>query len=193
MKKLFMSRYKKLKDCVLPYLFYDKKRNVLEWVRYDDLEKTFIIDTNLSHSLEDYIKYNCIYHFNYTISKYDKFGVLKKDKVLSHCHSFEEVINELYKYPMSFELPKEFLNDYSKQEIEYLEKIQDFFKKINLEDINLSDDQIDLNKKINELYKKRHNIFNKIKLKKLYKKYDEYEHIQKVKRYNNHLAKKQIK
>ena len=103
-------RYKKFKNCSIPYPFYDKKRNVFEWIRYSNVINQYETTNNLIDALESIGNIEMIYHYKANFYNYEK---KKYENIISHCHSFDELINELYRYSESFEIPSEYLNEYS--------------------------------------------------------------------------------
>lgn len=111
------KKYRKFKNCSIPYPFYDKKRNTFEWVKYSKDDKIFYKKISLLDAFEDNIRYGVIYHYK------AKLPIRENNKyhlTTCHCHQFDEVIKALYDYPESFEIPNDYLEEYSKQELEYL-------------------------------------------------------------------------
>ena len=59
-----------------------------------------------------------------------------------HEHDFYLVLEHVYNYPESFSIPKNSLKEYSKQELEYINKLQEKCLNDGLKDINyFSDDK----------------------------------------------------
>lgn len=76
-----------------------------------------------------------------------------------HCHSFEEVIRQAYREPNAFYLTEEDKEYYSKQEINFINKVITFEKErinngMTIIDINLSEETLNNI----ELYKIEHNL-----------------------------------
>ena len=127
---------KKYKNCSIPYPFYDKKKNIIEWVMYNSNIKQFNINNSLSNSLEEIIKCGLIYHYKAKIlGRENSKQELKYRLMINHCHTFDEIIKKLYDYPETFEIPNEFLEEYSKQELEYLKQIKNYLLLIGLKDL----------------------------------------------------------
>ena len=144
----YQIRYKKFKNCSIPYQFYDNKRNTFEWVMYDNNTSEYKISNNLQKALENNINYNLIYHYKAKIYGREKSNQeMKYRMMVSHCHSFDEIIAKLY-YPETFEIPKEYLNEYSKQELDFLKQLKNYLKLIELKDYKISEKST--NKKITQ-------------------------------------------
>lgn len=79
-------------------------------------------------------------------------------KKLHHCHShsFENVVRDLYDYPESFNISKEEEEFYSKQELNYLKRVQKYLLFIGLKDIN---EKRSVLRYRNKVYKKYGNSF----------------------------------
>lgn len=162
----------------------------MEYVYYDNIQNQFQVDINLSHVFENFVKYNCTYHYKAIIEVIGIDGNFEIKNQILHCHSFEDVINAVYMYPVSFEIPEEYLNEYSEQELKFLDKIKRFLISIDLKDIKRSKEEIILDKKIYKLYSKPRTLINSIKLEKLYKEYDVCRYNRKIKRCSNNLLNK---
>ena len=145
-------KYKKFKNCSLPYPFYDKKRDSFEWVSCFKATNYYNIRNNLLDALADNTNYGVIYHY--------KVGMTKKGQNLSlmvpHGHTFDEVIRALYDYPESFEVPDEFADEYSKQELNFLKQTKNYLLLIGLKDLKKSREKDLLDKKWDEIYSKKH-------------------------------------
>ena len=48
-------RYKRFKHCSIPYPFYDKKRDTLEWVKFNNKIHEYEIYDQLQDALEDQV------------------------------------------------------------------------------------------------------------------------------------------
>lgn len=76
----------------------------------------------------------------------------------SHCHSFDELIACLYDSPESFRIPEKYLEEYSKQELRCLNKLQSYLKAIGLKDYKENSEITGINEiwqKINDKKKKK--------------------------------------
>ena len=152
-------RYKKFKNCSIPYPFYDKKRNVFEWIRYSNVINQYETTNNLIDAFGSIGNIEMIYHYKANFYNYEK---KKYENIISHCHSFDELINELYRYPESFEIPSEYLNEYSNQELNYIKSIKKYFKLINLKDEKYSKELEELDNKWESLRDKKHKSLKEI-------------------------------
>ncbi len=140
--KEFVKRYEKFKGCNLPVPFRDEERQVKEYVYYDknhysnevDESRNYIVSTDLCYALEGlslaslYYSYDCGGYREVEEGKYEFFVGH------THAHSFEEVLRDLYDYPESFSIPEKDEEYYSKQELKYLKRIQDYLLSIGLKD-----------------------------------------------------------
>lgn len=180
-------RYKKFKNCSIPYPFYDKKRNVFEWIRYSNVINQYETTNNLIDALESIGNIEMIYHYKANFYNYEKN---KYENIISHCHSFDELINELYRYPESFEIPSEYLNEYSNQELNYIKSIKKYFKLINLKDEKYSKELEELDNKWESLRDKKHKSLKEIIfLHNTYsKEWDKLSEKEKLERCNNKKA-----
>lgn len=180
-------RYKKFKNCSIPYPFYDKKRNVFEWIRYSNVINQFETTNNLIDALGSIGNIGMIYHYKANFYNYEN---KKYENIISHCHSFDELINELYRYPESFEIPNEYLDEYSNQELNYIKSIKKYFKLINLKDEKYSKELEELDNKWENLQDKKHkSLKENIFLHNTYsKKWDKISEKENIKRCNNKKA-----
>lgn len=122
------KRYKKLKQCNLPYSFWDKKRDTFEWVYYDELKPYgYDIKNSLYEALRNISSSGVTYHYEaYVCEEMDTEQEPKYQWIESHCHSFDELIECLYDSPESFRIPEKYLEEYSKQELRCLNKLQSY-------------------------------------------------------------------
>lgn len=155
---------KKFKQCILPYHYFDQKKDMTLWLSYDKENKEYNTSQFLDYAFEDFVKTNLTYH--YQANQYIKGNYRIK---VSHCHSFDEVIHVLYKYPDTFVIPKEYLNEYSEQELQYLKHMQNYFHIINLKDEKRSKELMDIRMKVDELYHQKRTLKNRWDLKKNWK------------------------
>ena len=160
-------RYKRFKHCSIPYLFHNKKRNTLEWVTFNNETHEYEIYNQLQNALEDQVYCGFIYHYKARIyGRENSNQELKYRLMVSHCHSFDEVIETLYRYPESFEIPKEFLYEYSEQELQFLKQIQNYLNLIELKDEKINEERLELGQKYENIYQKKHkSIIDKLTLK----------------------------
>ncbi len=164
------KRYKKFKSCTLPYPFFDEKRLTFEWVTY--IKKQYGINRSLLYAIENLARTGVIYHY--------------KQQKIKHCHSFDEVIVSLYKYPESFTIPDEFLSEYSNQELLFLKQVQSYLHLIGLRDYTESKEMQDINNRFDYIYDKKHKtIKDKLFMMTYHKKYRKQEYKDNLKRYTN--------
>lgn len=165
MKRIKKNRYdKKYKNCSLPYLYYDDKRNTTFWLSYAQGNKEYNVSQNLDYALEDFVKTGLTYH--YQCNKYCKGNYRIK---VSHCHSFLEVIEALYKHPDTFVIPKEYLSEYSEQELHCLKHMQNYFHIIGLKDEKRSKELMEITAKVDDLHREKRTIRNYFQLRKYWK------------------------
>ena len=143
--KTFYKRYDKFKKNNLPTPFWDRERQVLEYVFYED---DFNISTNLVESFRN--KLSFYYAFNSIIVT--KEGLKKIGR--RHEHTFEDVVRDLYDYPVSFSVSKKDEVYYSKQELSYLKILKNYLLLVGLRDV---EDNIRVSRYRNKLVKKYKN------------------------------------
>ncbi len=182
------KKYRKFKNCSIPYPFYDKKRNTLEWVRY-------ISDADLydvSSSLQEAFPSNITYHFKAKLYGREKpEQELEYRLMISHCHNFDDVVKNLYDYPQTFEIPEEFKNEYSNQELIYLKQLKDYLLLIGLKDYRNSKERELLNSNWDFINKKKYkNLKDKLFMVKYQKKVEKTIENEKLERYKNSKATK---
>lgn len=164
------KRYKKFKSCTLPYPFFDEKRLTFEWVTY--IKKQYDINRSLLYAIEGLARTGVIYHY--------------KQQKIKHCHSFDEVIEALYKYPESFAIPDEFLSEYSNQELLFLKQVQSYLHLIGLRDYTESKKMQDINNRFDYIYDKKHKtIKDKLFMMTYHTKCRKQEYKDNLKRYTN--------
>ena len=160
-------KYRKLDKCNLPFRFYNKKSEQCEWVNY----KNFIDNTSgynsnilLLDALRDICRISLTYHYNIGNSKQDK-------DYQNHSHDFDNVLKDLYFYPESFNIPDEFKNNYSMQELNYINELQKFLLFIELKDFKNSKEYYSIEEKCKKLLAKdKINLIDKAKITYLSKK-----------------------
>jgi len=129
----FDKRYEKFKDNNLPTPFYDEERKVFEYVSFNE---NLFVDSDLIYPLGD-ISWSYLL-YPYYIKDYARLENDNKAKLQlfhSHSHNFKDVLYDLYMHPESFKISDEDKEYYSRQELDYLDKIQKFLNLIKLKDI----------------------------------------------------------
>ena len=144
--KTFNLRYEKFKKSTLPTPFWDKEREVLEYVFYEKNE--YNVCSNLSDALSN--KFSLYYPFNCLITTKD--GIRKIGQC--HEHTFEDVVRDLYNYPVSFSISKKDEKYYSNQELDYLMILKNYLLLVGLDDIP---DVVKISRYRNKLVKKYQN------------------------------------
>ncbi len=148
--KTFNKRYEKFKKNNLPTPFWDRERQVLEYVFYDKdyCNDGYFVSNSLVDSFSNKLSFR--YQFNsITITKDGKKKVGHR-----HAHSFEEVVRDLYDYPVSFNVPRKDEFYYSKQELSYLKILKNYLLLVGLNDV---EDNIRVSRYRNKLVKKYQN------------------------------------
>ena len=118
-----------------------------------------IFRTAFTDSLGEITLTNFYYSFTskYVTMKKEKGKYIKEVVVgHNHAHSFEEVVKSLYYAPESFNISKEEEQFYSKQELEYLRRVQKYLLFIGLKDEE--DNKIKVSRYRNKLQKKYENV-----------------------------------
>lgn len=154
----FYKRYEKYKEHSLPTPVWDEERKVLEYVYYDnsvleakenEYDTGVRVDPNLVESLGDICYINLMYTFTskYFVQEQNDF-VAQIGK--SHAHTFQEVVRNLYDFPESFKIQKEDVEFYSRQQLEYLRRVQKYLLFLGLKDIESYQISHDRFKNINQ-------------------------------------------
>lgn len=160
-------KYRKLDKCNLPFRFYNKKSEQCEWVNYKNfIDNTSRYDSNilLLDALSDICKIGLTYHYNINNNKKDK-------NYQNHSHDFNSVLKDLYFYPESFNIPDEFKNNYSRQELNYINELQKYLLFIELKDFKNSKEYYSIEEKCKKLLAKdKINLIDKAKITYLSKK-----------------------
>lgn len=162
------KRYKKFKNCSLPYPFWDERRDTFEWVYYDHARGYFEVNSELNEQLANIAFTGLTYHYEANLFSYNKNELYNK-MTESHGHNFNEVVKVLYNYPESFKIPEDCLSEYSEQQLRYLKRVQKYLLFIGLKDFTMNEEQKELLKKTDELYDKQRkskSIIDKIKYNK---------------------------
>ena len=145
----FMKRYDRFKKNNLPTPFWDEERQTLEYVyfyhtrsnlNYEEKERE--VHSRLSEALGQIAFTGFYYSFTdkHIVSWKDENGKFKQKTVIghSHAHSFEEVVEARYDSRESFHIAKEEEQYYSKQELEYLKRVQKYLLFIGMKDLETS-------------------------------------------------------
>lgn len=183
-------RYKKFKNCSLPYPFWDKKRDTFEWVYFDVHCKPsgYNIQNSLYEALGRVSSSGVTYHYEAFMygRKNPEEKKAKYQMMESHCHSFDGVVRCVYSYPESFRIPKNCLEEYSKQELSCLKKMQSYLKVIGLQDEKESPEIMALNEKWQEIdKKKKKSLKDGFFLLSYQKRCEKLREKEQLKRYNN--------
>ena len=186
------KRYKKIKSCNLPYPFWNKKRQTFEWVRYSKDYKCYCVEPSLVYSIDEVARTGVTYHYKAKLyGREFPTQTIKYRLMVNHCHSFEEVVKALYDYPETFSVPDEFLDEYSKQELDYLKKAKKYLQLIELKDIKPSKERELLDEKWNDVYtKKRKSIKDLLFLFNYQKRWRKIIFNEDLKRYSNENVQK---
>ena len=185
-------RYIKVKSCNLPYPFWNKKRQTFEWVRYSKDYKCYCVEPSLVYSIGEVARTGVTYHYKAKLyGREFPTQTIKHRLMVNHCHSFEEVVKALYDYPETFSVPNEFLDEYSKQELDYLKKAKKYLQLIELKDIKPSKERELLDEKWNNVYtKKRKSIKDLLFLFNYQKRWRKIIFNEDLKRYSNEFVQK---
>lgn len=145
--KEFDKRYDKFKKNNMPTRFWDEERQTLEYVYFyngksilnmenfhDELE----VNTSLANALGE-IAYTGFY-FPFTtknvIRVRENGKVINKVKIgHDHAHTFDSVVESLYDAPETFSISKEDRQFYSKQELDFLRRVQKYLLFIGMKDL----------------------------------------------------------
>lgn len=165
--KNFIKRYDIFYQNNLPTPFWDEERQTLEYVYYNSelsyWEKVYKTDTknydgklkvnsNLIEALENIAYTRFYYPYTSGYFTYAKGNKSKLNIGHTHSHSFEGVVKDLYDFPESFMISKDEEQFYSKQQLEYLRRVQKYLLFIGLKDIN--DNKSNKKRYINKKQKK---------------------------------------
>lgn len=126
-KKELDEKYNK---CELP-CEYESDDNFFTYIRYDKLQDEYYNNNSIYEMFSDMIERGLIYHYS-----------IKEENEVSaaHGHSFDDVIRALYLYPESFSIPEDREFEYSKQELMFLKRLQNYLLLIKLKDIKEFED-----------------------------------------------------
>lgn len=148
--KEFNKRYDRFNKNNLPTPFWDEERQTLEYVyfyngksplNFEEAKNELNVNRSLTDALGE-IAYTGFYYSFTTkyIKRYRKDGKLVTETVVGHdhAHSFEEVVSCLYDSPESFSISRDEEQFYSKQELEYLRRVQKYLLFIGMKDLETS-------------------------------------------------------
>ncbi len=141
----FIERYDKFKKNNLPTPFWDDERQVFEYVYFyngksifntNETQDELEVSSGLTEPLGE-IAYTGFYypftdrHLSWRAGEENPKTVVGHN----HAHSFEEVVRYLYDSPESFSIAKDEEEFYSKQELEYLRRVQKYLLFIGMQDV----------------------------------------------------------
>ena len=170
----FAKRYDKFKNNNLPTPFWDEERLTLEYVyntkvkENNTIKDSLKIDSSLTAALSDIALTGLYYPFiaKVVTKRLENNQVITETVIEStHAHSFEEVVKHLYESPQYFKISKEDQIYYSKQELEYLRKVQNYLLLIKIEDskqLNRYQNKLHTKYSNSFIYSLNDNILNKI-------------------------------
>lgn len=156
MKKEFYKRYDKFKKNNLPTPFWDEKRQTLEYVclgnkntiyDFENAKNKIDVYYNIVDALSNVAQTGFYYPFTAKHFVFAKENEPSKDKAVvghTHAHNFEDVVSHLYDAPETFRITKDEEEFYSKQELNYLKKVQKYLLFIGVKDLetpNVSNDR----------------------------------------------------
>lgn len=154
--KEFEKRYNKFKKNNLPVSFWDEERQTLEYVYFDskldrinkflksdndNFDRKLHVERNLTEALGGiasvgfYYPYTCKYFFMDRKEKNHKYLI---ELGHTHSHDFDSVVYSLYQFPESFKIEDDELEFYSKQELEYLRRVQKYLLFLGIKDLDTS-------------------------------------------------------
>lgn len=183
------KRYKKIKSCNLPFPFFNKKGPLIEWVQYVNGHNCYNVEQNIVYAVGDIARVGVTYHYKaLLLNSSQSVNYCMK---VSHCHSFDEVVQALYDYPETFSIPDEFLNEYSKQELDYLKIVKNYLQLIDLKDVKMSEERRLLDEKWSSIYNKKHkSIKDRLFVINYQKRWRKLVFKENLERYTNENAKK---
>ena len=167
--KKFIKRYDKFEKNNLPTPFWDEERQTFEYVYFyngksilnDKAAKNELeINSSLSEALGEIAFTGFYYSFTArcVIKMKEKGKIIQKSVVgHDHAHSIEGVVKALYNSPESFNISKEEEKYYSKQELEYLRRVQKYLLFIGMKD--LKEIKAPVSRYRNKIHSKYENVF----------------------------------
>ena len=145
--KEFIKRYDKFQRNNLPTPFWDDERQTLEYVYFykgksflnnGESKNELVVNTSLVDALGGITCTGFYYSFtdkHFTTKMENGNFVWKSVIGHNHAHSFEEVVQALYRSPESFNIAKDEEKYYSKQELSYLRRVQKYLLFIGMKDL----------------------------------------------------------
>lgn len=147
--KTFCKKYDKFKKNNLPTPFWNEISQTYEYVYFYNYNYNSSLDNNevksqlevngsLPKVLGDIAYTDFYYPFTSKSIQMWKENGKRITKVVvghNHAHSFDEVVMALYNSPESFNVSKEEEEFYSKQELEYIRRVQKYLLFIGLKDL----------------------------------------------------------
>ncbi len=134
---------KKIRNCSLP-IFCDDDDGKWLFNNGEDIKEC----SELYEAFSQIIKADLDFHFEINLKYYDaQKNCLKSEAQLICCHNFNDVIEAVYFYPESFIIPDKYKDDYSKQAIAFLNKLQNYLMIINVKDTVDSKEKINFERK----------------------------------------------
>ncbi|MBQ9854223.1 MAG: hypothetical protein IJO57_04240 [Bacilli bacterium] len=146
----FNKTYNKYMKNNLPTPFWDEERKTLEYVNVKEPGKELIISNTLTEALGSIIQDYFYYPFTckYITGKKEGKKIVSTTRVGHlHAHSFEDVVKKLYDSPESFSISENEKEYYSKQELNYLRRLQKFLLLIDMKDLKQNEKNRFKNKK----------------------------------------------
>ena len=112
-------------------------------------KKEFIFKSNIEGVLSEYSNNNLIYYYCYGNREN---VLLDKRYAVMHEHSFLDILEMLYEFPETFYIPNDYKSYYSKQEIIYLNQLQEKLLNDGLKDVGTFYQEHPLKEKYELLY-----------------------------------------
>ena len=181
---------KKFITCALPYPIFSKKNKKLKYIFYNKLTKKIKVDDNLYQILGNIIENKVCYH--YEINSGVFYNDLYTNKIhLQRANEFIKVIEDLYDYPESFLILEKYQKEYSKQELSYLKRLQNYLLFIGLKDKTISKEEKEIKaREIELINKKKLKFKERIEIVKLKRKEKKIHKKEKLRRYKSTNALK---
>ena len=132
--KEFVKKYDKFKKNNLPTHFWDDERQTKEYVYFDE-DNSLNVSDSIFESLSRIALTGLYYPFNSNRITHKIGEEPRVEYGDNHAHSFEELVGWLYDYPETFNIDKEDEKYYSKQELEYLRRVQKYLLFIGMKDV----------------------------------------------------------
>lgn len=161
-----MLERKKYSNCFLPLPKFGHETNIYYSAYFMNGNINIDATTSLVESLSNNMYSELYYSFNIK-DKHECHHEEKHDCTCCnhheslHAHSFEEVVNLLYLYPESFYLTDDDLECYSKQELAFLKRCQNYLLYVGRCDTDQITKELCNNKKAESLLKCGYTILDK--------------------------------